>query len=197
MGIKSLVLAALASALIALACTAPGSASPTAPKVTADGVWPYNFKSLQEIFDTADVVVVAQVLEVGPGRVIETEPVNPRKSGAIDLPKTYFTNAKVQVSEYLGRSELSAPTLTVSQPGGETTPYFIDNPPYASGEVYLLFLKSAPSPGRENEYVIINPQGRYRIEDDRLVTPTSFSILNRELDGPPLEGVKSDLADYR
>ena len=195
---KRLFVAALASLALLSACAAPESAPTATPNVSGEGRWANQSKSLREMFEASDLVVVAEVLAVGPGEVIDTVPVDPKKPGIRNLPKTYFTNVTIRVTEDLGKSAPPSQALTITLPGGGSTPYFDDNPPYRKGEVYLLFLKRLQTAqGPKDMYHIIHPQGRYRIEGGRLVTLTKVYLLNQELDGDSLDEVKATLATYR
>lgn len=202
--LMKLFVVALASLALLAACAAPESAPTATPNVSGQGIWANQSKSLREMFEASDLVVVAEVVEVGAGKVIDTVPVDPKKPGIRNLPKTYFTNVTIRVTEDLGKSVPPSQELTISLPGGGSTPYFGDNPPYAKGEVYLLFIKRSPlelasSSSQDAQYIyhIIHPQGRYRIERGKLVTLTKVYLLNQELDGDSLDEVKATLATYR
>lgn len=197
------VAASLVSALALAACSAgaevekagpsPGAkagaiSNPSASQANiagpANAVWAYQFSSLTAMDEASDAVVLAKVVDITPGRVVQPTPKH---------TPLHFTNVHVQVLEDWGRQPLPSQKLVVELTGGESTPFFAEQPPYAVGEEHLLFLKKTIVPDDPLMYFEISPQGRYRIRNGKLEALTAVYLLNKELDGRTVPSVKEQI----
>ena len=109
---------------------------------------------------------------------------------------TYFTNVHLEIIEDWSRKPLDYNELTVSLPGGKTTPFFKGMPPYVVGQEYLLFLKKISEDIDPSMYFVPNPMSRYHIAEDKLQANLTYAPI-KELDGRTVQSVKEELLDSR
>ncbi len=122
--------------------------------------WAETFDNLGRMTFSSDAVVLATVAGSRPGRVVDT-------AGG-QLP---FTLVDLSVTRAI-RGDVGG-LITVEQTGGDT----LENAIYihGAGGAYLpnqqviLFLKKQPE---TDYYCLINPQGRFSVEEGRLVAVT-------------------------
>ena len=148
--------------------------------------WAYHFTSLQVMDQGVDAVALAKVLGCAPGKVVREDTDSP----------TYFTNVHLEIIEDWSRKPLDYNELTVSLPGGKTTPFFKGMPPYVVGQEYLLFLKKSSENIDPSMYFVPNPMSRYHIAEDKLQANLTYAPI-KELDGRTVQSVKEELLDSR
>jgi hypothetical protein len=149
--------------------------------------WIHSYSDLAAMEETADVIVLAEVVDVKPGRVAGSE-----------VDQLRFTNVHLRVLEDWSREPLSSDEVVVELTGGDGTPFLSGNPPYRRGEVYALFLiQQSAEPFL---YITGNPpQARYLVRDQRLhaMTDHHASRLTREWDGRTVQEMKQAVLDNR
>lgn len=87
--------------------------------------------------------------------------------------------------------------ITIEEPGrlDDGTPLIVDGvPPTATGDEVVWFLTAVPSPALDRAddapaYVLVGPQGHYRVEGARLVPAAGNDALSTELAGLGLDGL--------
>lgn len=170
----------------------------TNDNVTASATWAYlrETTTVEDMYQFVDVTILGKVVGCSPGRVVRSS------SGRFN---THFTNVHIQIVEDWSREALPVDELIVSMTGGEATPYFREAPPFSVGEGYVLFLKkefisieardaNEPTP---NTYVVVNPNGRYRVEDGTLESLSEIYAVAKELNSTPLQALKREIDTLR
>lgn len=130
-----------------------------------------------------NAVVLAKILGCSPGKV--------RQGNRL----TYFTDVHVQIIEDWSRNPIGLNELTISMPGGKTTPFIRWNPPFNVGEEYLLFLRKAEEEGLET-YFVPSPMSRYRISEGNLFANLDHAPIEG-LDGRTVRSVKEEILSTR
>ena len=154
--------------------------------------WAYRFEDLEELEKAVDFVVVSEVAEV-------------TDHTPDDSPTwKHYSIVQLRVEEDWSRSPIAAEKIVLQQPGSPAI-HDRDDPPYAVGELYLLFLRRDrvdrgdlrnPPFAEPPVYRVISPQCRYRIEEGRLrdVAEGVAYRLNSDMDGRTLEAVRDEVA---
>lgn len=151
--------------------------TPTVSKIYSSADWISSAITVDEVAQESDLIVLVQVLSPPKPRIVQNEiPIwdeNNEISGST-IVKTIFSDTTVKVIKtYYGESKK---VINVMQTGGfdstisESVIEVIDDPLYKIDEEYILFLvdisnDSIHAPGR-NLYRIVNPYGRYIIENN-------------------------------
>lgn len=150
----------------------PSSSQPSS--LTGRAQWT-RYDSLGALTQKADLIIFATVAA--------TEPTTPIGS----LP---YTLVHLNVNRILkGHADSRITLLQSGGVAGNTTVYLEGNPPYRGGKRYLLFLVRGSSiPGMDanlpehlDKYVIVNPQGRFIIEDGQMVPQINEDKVAREV----------------
>ncbi len=166
----------LAGAALAVV-TAPWVRSLLASPPGLQAHWAKHYETLGQMVRDADAIVVARVMGTRPGRSMSTS------QGAAVLP---FTLVDLRVERAV-RGSVAA-LLTLEQTGGfdgERTIYIDgDGGPYDRGEQVLLFLKKQPESGY---YYLVNPQGRFAVENGILRAASPSDPVAQRLDARGLD----------
>ena len=168
---------------------------PEGLRVDAEASWAYYFQSVEEMERAADAIVLATVVDITDGRMVQPTPSH---------TPIEHTDVHLRIDENWSRIGLQE-TIVVEQSGGESTPYFREDPPYCVGEQYLLFLHRHRERGDPRTAKLIvppihgvfTPNGRYRIRDGTLKALTTDYPVNEELDGYSLDTAKRVLTLLR
>jgi hypothetical protein len=149
------LLGGLAMALT-MGCSAPSTnALPPGPPV----------ENLQDLVEESELIVVAQVSEVKPGRTVETRE-----------ERLQFNDVTLEVEQVLQGEETAS--VTGEQLDTEGKPVSAEvGPPYKKGQRYVLFLQ----PGEGDRQVAL-PQGRFLLEEGE-VEPTQPGDVAQEVKG--------------
>jgi hypothetical protein len=154
---KSIVLLlGVLSMMLTHSCGAPSTdALPPGPAV----------ETLQDLVDGSELIVVAQVSEVKPGRTVETQE-----------EELQFNDVILEVEQML-KGEAND-SVTVEQLDAEGKPVSAEvGDPYDEGQRYVLFLQ----PGEGDRQVTL-PQGRFLLEGGE-VKPTQPGDVAQEVEG--------------
>jgi len=170
----------------------------TNDNVTSQATWAYlrETTTVEDMYHFVDATIHGKVVGCSPGRIVQSS------SGRFN---THFTNVHVQISEDWSKEALPVDELIVSMTGGESTSYFREAPPFSVGDEYVLFLTkefisieardaNEPTP---NTYVVVNPNGRYRVEDGTLESVSEIYAVGKELNSTPLQALKREIDTLR
>lgn len=95
----------------------------TNDNVTSQATWAYlrETTTVEDMYQLVDATIHGKVVRCSPGRVVISS------SGRF----THFTNVHIQILEDWSKEALPVNELIVSMGGGESTPYFIEAPPFS------------------------------------------------------------------
>lgn len=165
-------LVAVAAGMVAALLVAPEITSRIRKPPGMRAQWVDHYVSFREMVRDVDAIVLASVLGSRPGRII------PTSGGTAVLP---FTLVDLRVEQAI-RGPVTG-LITLEQTGGHvgTRAIYIDGDggPYEWGEQALLFLKKQPETGY---YYLVNPQGRFAVEEGRLRAASPDDPLAQRLD---------------
>ncbi len=114
-------------------------------------MWKDHFTSLQGLRDGVDAVVLAEVVDIVPGRIV----------GDAGNPEVKFTNVILQVRGALrGDTPRDIVLEVTGDLLGERRVVFLEMPEYEVGERYLLFLNRSED---SDVWYVVNNQGGYRV----------------------------------
>ncbi|MFZ5858591.1 MAG: hypothetical protein ACOYZ6_17320 [Chloroflexota bacterium] len=156
-------------------------ATTTSARISSSADWLSDAITINELMSESDLVVRARVFNVPITRVVRGElPVWDEQGKIVGsvVSEVLFSDTLFEVLETYMGTPLS--TITIMQTGGyEPTvskgiEEMADDPLYKIGEVYVLFLVDISgdhvhAPNRAL-YRIVNPFGRYRVDDTNVVT---------------------------
>ena len=166
--------------------------TPVGQTSTADDENMDTYYSLDDLVRDADAIVVAEAVTWTSGKNVQPT----RGSEPVD-----FVNFHFRVINHWSRSRLPFNTFMIEVAGGALSAPFPEDPGYSKGEQYLLFLRRATVGDYDTvidfpRYSPVGPQGRYRIDDGKLVSRNpAIYRLSGELDGQTLEGVEAKVAE--
>lgn len=148
------------------------------PVASAEAMWTENFKSPNALARSVDAIVLAQAVDVAPGRIALSD------KGEGGLP---FQLVDFEVLHAV-RGAAVGDRITVERAGGvgPAGPVAItfDGGEFEGGQAYLLFLKQQPGTGY---YYQVNHQGRYQVRDDHLMAVAPDDPVATRLHGVTLE----------
>lgn len=149
------------------------------PVAYAEAAWKQVFDTPRALSDATDAVVLAQAIDVAPGRVALSD------KGEGPLP---FQLVEFEVIYGL-RGAAAGERLTVERtggvdPSGRNVKITADGGEFVPGEVYLLYLKAQPETDR---YYQINHQARYHLKGDHLMAVAPDDPVATRLHGVSLE----------
>jgi len=148
--------------------------------------WLYNFQDLPSMVQTAEAIVVADWVDASLGRTFLLP-------DGTALP---FTLNRFAVRRVLKGALAEGAQITLEQTGGRTSELVAsidDGGPYTSGQ-YLLFLSQQPDTGF---YVILHPQGRYKILRNRLLAVDREQPVSAQLNDRNLRDVLAQIHELR
>lgn len=166
MKLTRMIIGGLSASLLGLSLLAfAPSRTHTEPLFHA--TWLYHPKTLGEAKAKASEVVVARVVAVAAGPEI----VVPIQGDPIGEDRIQTQRITVEVlKSYKGKS---SGTLRIFHTGTETQ-YIEGDPGYQVGETYVFFLE--PKADEAGTHLMIAPEGRYRIVNDKLEALTQDGI---------------------
>lgn len=144
------------------------------PVASAEAMWAQNFKSPNALARSVDAIVLAQAVDVAPGRIATSD------KGEGGLP---FQLVDFEVVHAL-RGAAVGDRVTLERAGGGSFNITADGGEFEPGEVYLLFLKEQPGTGY---YYQVNHQGRYHLQGDHLMAVAPDDPVATRLHGVTLE----------
>ncbi len=170
------------------------------PTLVAHPVWNFQPKSFAEAKDRAQLIVLAEVVNVERGDDIVTK-LKDEPNGEDRVPTQKVT---LKVAKAYKGTERDT-TITLFQTGGqvelppppaegEKAPLveasqviFAGDPLYTVGEQYVLLLEAGPG----NMKRIVSPDGRYKVEGNGTLTAMVDSDATSEVKGKSLAEVES------
>lgn len=127
-----------------------------APVQYAEASWAQKFDSPAGLAQATDAIVLAQALDVAPGRVALSD------KGEGPLP---FQLVRFEVLEGL-KGAAAGDLLTVERAGSHAVTITADGGEFTPGQVYLLFLKQQA----DGEYFYqVNDQGRFQLKGNHFL----------------------------
>ena len=178
-----------AKRVLTLLRTTPAGQTSTANDENMD-----TYYSLEDLVRDADAIVVAEAVTWTSGRDVQ-----PTRGGKpVD-----FVNFHFRVIDHWSRSRLPFNTFMIEVAGGALSAPFPENPHYFKGDQYLLFLRRATVGDYDTvidspRYSPVGPQGRYRIDDGKLVSGNpAIYRLSGDLDGQTLESIEAKMAELQ
>jgi hypothetical protein len=184
---------------------------------TLHATWFNHPESLAQAEDLATAVVVAQVTRVtqAPDIVAQTrrdaaqrQPNDgthkelPRREGQADVQKGAATakapkdtlrqlpNQRINFKVLRSLKGDVGETLRLFHTGNDTQ-FIAGDPPYKEGEIYVLFVE--PKRDEARTYLVIAPEGRYRVVDGKL-QPMVKEGFAAQLEGMSVDSMASELA---
>ena len=170
-----LACSAAAAGLVAALLVAPRVRMQFSDPPGMHAMWVDTYQTLGQMVNGVDAIVLGTVQGTRPGRVVPT--------GAGMLP---FTLVDLVVEQAIGGQV--GGFITLEQTGGQSgdRSIFIDGDggEYTPGGRVLLFLKRQPDTGF---YYLVNPQGRFSVEQGTLNAVAPDDPLAQQLDTRLLE----------
>jgi hypothetical protein len=122
-------------------------------------------ENLRDLVEESELIVVAEVAEVKPGRSVQTRE-----------ETLQFNDVTLTVEQVLKGEETASVTVEQLETGGRPVSAEV-GPPYQEGQRYVLFLQ----PGEGDRQVTV-PQGRFLLEGGE-VEPTQPGDIAQEVEG--------------
>lgn len=146
------------------------------PVQYAEAAWAQIFKTPAALARSVDIVVLAQAVDVAPGRVAVSD------KGEGPLP---FQLVDFEVIHAM-KGAAAGDRLTVERAGGAGVTITADGGEFTPGETYLLFLKQ-----QDGQYFYqVSHQGRYHLQGDHLLAVAPDDPVAARFHGTTLgEGV--------
>jgi hypothetical protein len=188
MKVTRIITGALSASLLGLSLLAfaPHTHS-TSNEPVWHATWIYHPQSLGEARAKASEVVLARVSAVAAGPDIVV-PVEGEPNGEDRIP-TQRISVEV-LKSYKGKT---SSTLTIFHTGTDTN--FIEGDPgYQVGETYLFFVE--PKADEPGTHLLISPEGRYRVVNNKLEAVTHDGIAP-QLHGKPLAEIERAVASEK
>lgn len=143
------------------------------PVQYAEASWAKIFDSPAALARTVDVIVLAQAVDVAPGRVALSD----KGEGALPFQLVDF-----EVIHGL-KGAAAGERLTLERAGGDGVRITADGGEFTPGEVYLLFLQQQ----QDGPYLHqVNYQGRYHLQGDHLLAAAPDDPVATQLHGVTL-----------
>jgi hypothetical protein len=171
-----LCLGSLANPVLAApAGDAPGAAAAPTP-VVANVRWASHFERPADLVQAVDAIVVAEWRGAREGRIAYLA-----EGTGIPFTLNAFSAQQVLKGDIAPGAE-----ITLEQTGGRFDEFVVsidDGGPYTQGR-YLLFLDRQEDTGY---YLLVNPQGRYKILRDRLLAAKADDAVAERFNGLDLK----------
>jgi hypothetical protein len=183
MKVTRIIIGALSASLLGLSLLA-FAPSQVSNEAQWHATWIYHPKTLGEAKAKASEVILARVsaVQAGPDIVV---PVQGEPSGEDRIP-----TQRIRVEVLKSLKGTRASTLTIFHTGTDTR--FIEGDPgYQVGETYLFFVE--PKADEPGTHLLIAPEGRYRVANDRLEALTHDGIA-AQMHGKALAEVERAVA---
>lgn len=160
------------------------------PRVQA--TWAYLAPNLSVATNLSREIVLARVVQVqaGPdlGSCAQEDDQIAANLISLAVEQVYKGNPSSIITLFQTAPIIDVKEDTLNQPRGT----LVDDPPYATGERYLLFLRDGPMVGTIPTKVMLAPEGRYRVNSGILEALTSRGFA-RAMAGRPLSAFVQEL----